>query len=88
MIDYEKYSTEELMKLQDNGRRKLLALEMGNLADVRVSAHYEPFPYDSGAVLDSNLRQISRVRQALRDVAAEIAARADRGRDTNQLEAK
>lgn len=84
MTDFSKHSTAELLDLRAKGRRRLQALQMGNLADMRVSAHYEPFPSDSDYVLDRNFQQINRLCQAIKSVSDEIDARAAKATGSDQ----
>ncbi len=58
-------SLDELIALRAKGRSRLLALEMGHLADMRVSAHYEPYAPDSFDILQRNEAQINKLRSAL-----------------------
>jgi hypothetical protein len=66
---------DELRAAIEKGKRTIRALEAGNLADMRVAAHYPDGGSD--AVLDRNFDQIQRVRAAVGRVSAELASRGE-----------
>lgn len=73
MSGFDGKTLDELIALRVVGRRKLLTLQMCDLADQRVAAHYEPYAPDADAQLERNMMAISRLQQALRNLDAAIA---------------
>lgn len=64
-------STEQLEQAIAKGQRMLTALQMGNLADLRLADMSE----GSDRVLDRNFEQIRRAETALRNARAELVRR-------------
>lgn len=67
----EQATTEQLRQALAKGQRTLLALQMGDLADLRLADTY------SDPVLDYNLERTSRVQQAVRNVKEELIRRGE-----------
>jgi hypothetical protein len=65
----------ELLEIAiERGKKKLHALEMANLADVRVSM-LSSYPEDSDGVLDRNFTEITNLRYAIAGAETELKSR-------------
>lgn len=64
---------EELLSAIAKGRKTVLALEMADLADMRVASQYPS--YGDDAILDRNFRQIQKVRTVLGAAIVEAKSR-------------